>query len=172
METREFLGSIPFFAGVLSGPELDALAAAARYVEFDQGATILRERDIGDSMFAVLDGTVTVSIHDSGRDRLVATLRAGDLFGEMSLLTGAPRAATVAAQTPVVAVEIGRDAIAPLLTAEPALFDRFAAMLEKRQVELDKLYGQGLWFFYGPPRVNLATVIRTYFGGLPNRDLV
>jgi CRP-like cAMP-binding protein len=171
VETREFLGSIPFFAGVLSGAELDALAAAARQVKFDQGAAIIRERDIGDSMFAIMEGTVTVSIHDGGKDRLVATLRAGDLVGEMSLLTGAPRAATVAAKSPVVAVEIGRDALAPLLTAEPALFDRFAAMLEKRQIELDKLYGQGLWFFYGPPRANLAHIIRTYFAGLPKRDL-
>jgi CRP-like cAMP-binding protein len=169
VETREFLASIPFFTEVLNGTELDALAAAARRVEFDQGATIIRERDAGDSMFAIVQGTITVSIHDSGKDRLVATLHAGDLVGEMSLLTGAPRAATVAAQSPVVAVEIGRDAIAPLLTAEPALFDRFAAMLEKRQIELDKLYGQGLWLFYGPPRANLAHIIRTYFGGLPSR---
>jgi CRP-like cAMP-binding protein len=171
VESREFLGSIPFFAGVLSGPELDKLAAGARRVDFDQGTTILREGDGGDSMFAIAEGSVTVSIHDSGKDRLVATLRAGDLFGEMSLLTGAPRAATVAAQSPVVAIEIGRDAIAPLLTAEPALFDRFATMLEKRQVELDKLYGQGLWLFYGPPRANLAHIIRTYFAGLPKSAL-
>lgn len=171
MDTREFLGTVPFFAGVLNGTELDALAAAARHVEFDQGSALIRERDLGDSMFAIMQGTVTVSIHDSGKDRLVATLHAGDLVGEMSLLTGAPRAATVAAQSPVVAVEIGRGAIEPLLTAEPALFDRFAAMLEKRQVELDKLYGKGMWFFYGPPRANLAQVIRTYFAGLPKRDL-
>ena len=171
METREFLGSIPFFAEVLSGAELDALAAAARRVEFDRGTNLIEERDLGESMFVIVQGTVTVSIRDSGKDRQAATLRAGDLVGEMSLLTGAPRAATVAAQSPVVAIEIGRDAIAPLLTAEPALFDRFAAMLEKRQIELDKLYGQGLWFFYGPPRANLAHIIRTYFAGLPNRGL-
>jgi CRP-like cAMP-binding protein len=167
MEAREFLGSIPFFAEVLNPAELDALAAAARRVDFDQGTTIIRERDVGDSMFAILQGTVTVSIRDSGKDRLVATLHAGDLVGEMSLLTGSPRAATVAAQSPVAAIEIGREAIAPLLSAEPALFDRFAAMLEKRQVELDKLYGQGLWLFYGPPRANLAHIIRSYFAGLP-----
>ena len=171
METREFLGSVPFFAEVLSGAELDALAAGTRYVEFDQGSNLIRERDIGDSMYVIAQGTVAVSIHDSGKDRSVATLRAGDLVGEMSLLTGAPRAATVTAQAPVVAIEIGRSAIEPLLTAEPALFDRFAAMLEKRQIELDKLYGAGLWLFYGPPRANLATVIRTYFAGLPNRKL-
>jgi CRP-like cAMP-binding protein len=114
-----------------------------------------------------MEGTVTVTIRDSGKDRQVATLQAGDLFGEMSLLTGAPRAATVTAASPVVALEIDKTSIARLLRAEPALFDRFATMLEKRQKELDKLYGQGLWLFYGPPRANLASLIRTYFADLP-----
>jgi signal-transduction protein with cAMP-binding, CBS, and nucleotidyltransferase domain len=167
MEAREFLGSVPFFAEVLSGAELDSLAAAARPVRFDRGAQLIAERDLGDSMFLITEGTVTVSVRNSGKDREVATLQAGELIGEMSLLTGAPRAATVTARAAVAALEIDKAAIAPLLRAEPALFDRFAAMLEKRQRELDKVYGQGLWFFYGPPRANLAAVIRTYFADLP-----
>jgi CRP-like cAMP-binding protein len=167
MEPREFLGSVPFFAEVLSGAELDALAAAARPVTFDRGAQLITEHDLGDSMYLIMEGTVTVTVRESGKDRQVATLKAGELIGEMSLLTGAPRAATVTAASPVAALEIGKAAIAPLLRAEPALFDRFASMLEKRQRELDKIYGQGLWLFYGPPRANLAAVIRTYFADLP-----
>ena len=167
MEAREFLGSVPFFAEVLSGAELDALAAAARPIKVDKGAQLITEHDLGDSMFVIMEGSVAVSIHDKGEDRHVATLQPGQVIGEMSLLTGAPRAATVAALSPMVVLEIGKAAIAPLLRAEPALFDRFAVMLEQRQKELDKLYGQGLWRFFGPPRANLAAVIRTYFADLP-----
>jgi CRP-like cAMP-binding protein len=167
MEAREFLGSVPFFAEVLSDAELDALAAAARPIRFDKDSNLITEHDLGDSMFVIMEGTVAVTIRDSGKDRQVATLQDGDLFGEMSLLTGAPRSATVTATSPVVALEIDKTSIARLLRAEPALFDRFATMLEKRQKELDKLYGQGLWLFYGPPRANLASVIRTYFADLP-----
>ena len=164
MDARSFLGSVPFFAEALSSDQLDALAGGARGIEFDRGATIIRQHDAGDSLFVVMQGSVTVSIRDAGMDRLVATLRGGDIFGEMSLLTGAPRAATVVAQTPVVALEISRSAMRPLLDAEPSLSDRFVAMLEKRRVELDRLYGPGLWPFYGRPRRALASSIRAYFG--------
>lgn len=169
VDTREFLGSIPFFAEILSPPELDALASAARVVEFGRASTLIGEGDPSDTMYVLMQGSVSVCIDDKGKDRVVATLPAGEIVGEMSLLTGAPRAATVAAEEPVLAIEIDRSAIRPLLLAEPALFDRFAAMLEKRQTELDKIYGSGLWSLYGPPRANLATVIRSYFADLPDR---
>jgi len=164
LDARSFLGSVPFFAEVLTADEFDALTAGTRGVEFDRGVAIIRERAAGDSLFIVMQGSVTVSIRDAGMDRLVATLRAGDIFGEMSLLTGAPRAATVVAQTPVVALEIDRSAMRPLLDAEPSLSERFAEMLERRRVELDRLYGPGLWPFLGRQGRDLASTIRSYFG--------
>jgi CRP-like cAMP-binding protein len=164
VDARSFLASVPFFAEALTADELDTLAAGARGVEFDRGATIIRERDAGDSLFVVVQGSVTVSIRDAGMERSVATLRAGDIFGEMSLLTGSPRAATVIAQTPVVALKIDRSAMSPLLDAEPALSERFAAMLEKRRIELDRLYGPGLWPFSGRQGRDLASIIRSCFG--------
>lgn len=169
MDARQIIATVPFFAEVLSTAELDALAAAARRIDIDRGTMLIRERDPKDSMFVIVSGTLSVSIRDAGTERSVATLRAGDIVGEMALLTGAPRAATVTAQAPVVALEIDRSAIQPLLDAEPALFDRFAAMLEKRQTELDELYGPGMWPFYGPRRANLASIVRSYFSGLPRR---
>jgi CRP-like cAMP-binding protein len=168
VNARAFLGSTPFFADILTPPELDALASAVSIVEFESGSPLIGEGDPSDTMYVLMQGAVSVSITDKGKERSVATLRVGEIVGEMSLLTGAPRAATVAAEEPVVAIEIDRSAIRPLLMAEPALFDRFAAMLEKRQTELDKLYGSGLWSLYGPPRTNLAKTIRTYFAGLPD----
>jgi len=169
VDARELLGSIPFYAEILNASELDVLASATRVVEFDEGSTLIGEGDPSDTMYVLAQGSVSVSVNNKGEDRLVATLRAGEIVGEMSLLTGAPRAASVVANEPVIAIEIDRSAMRPLFQAEPALFDRFAAMLEKRQNELDKLYGSGLWSLYGQPRANLATVIRTYFAGLPDR---
>lgn len=169
MDAREFLGSVPFFAEILRPAELDALASAASVIEFDRGSPLIGEGDPSDTMYVLMQGSVSVRVADKGTNRLVATLHAGEIVGEMSLLTGAPRAATVVAEEPVVAIEIDRSAIRPLFEAEPLLFDRFAVMLEQRQTELDRLYGTGLWPLYGPPRANLATVIRTYFSGLPDR---
>jgi CRP-like cAMP-binding protein len=169
VDAREVLGSVPFFAEVLSAAELDALASATRVIEFDEGSPVIGEGDPSDTMYVLAQGSVSVSIKKKGEDRLVATLHAGEIVGEMSLLTGAPRAATVVANEPVVTIEIDRSALRPLFKAEPALFDRFAAMLEKRQSELDKLYSSRFWAHYSPPRANLATVIRTYFADLPDR---
>jgi CRP-like cAMP-binding protein len=159
----EFLRSVPFFTDVLSPSALTTLAEAAQSVEFDRGADIIRQGDEEGPMYVIVKGSVTVSIRDGGRDRSVATLREGDIVGEMSLLTGIPRAATVTAQSPVATLEIKRSDIQPLLVAEPSLFDRFAETLVKRQMELDELYGPGIWPFSGRKRDDLAIVIRTYF---------
>jgi CRP-like cAMP-binding protein len=159
----EFLRSVPFFTDVLSPSTLKTLADAAQPVEFDRGVSIIRQGDKEGPMYVIVKGSVTVSIRDGGRDRSVATLHEGDIVGEMSLLAGIPRAATVTAQSPVAALEIKRSDIQPLLVAEPNLFDRFADTLVKRQLELDELYGPGVWPFSGRKRDDLSIVIRTYF---------
>ena len=167
MDTREVLGSIPFFAEVLAPAELDALADNAYELTAGPGATIIREGDVGSSMVVVTDGEVTVSIAKEDGKRDIATLGKGDFIGEMSLLTGAPRAATVTAVTPVTALDIDRSAIQPLLTDNPKLFDRFAEVLEERRTALDKLHGPGAWPFSEPRHNDLAIVIRTYFSAPP-----
>ena len=163
MNTREFLATVPFFADALDASELDALATRTKRSEFDRGAVIVREHDLGDSLFAILHGTTEVSTRSGRAATHVATLRAGDIFGEMSLLTGARRSATVTAVTPVVALDIGRSAFEPLLAASPALFDRFAAMLDERRAELDRIHGDGFWNLYGLPRDQIAPAIRSFF---------
>lgn len=167
MNAREVLGSIPFFAEVLSAGELDSLADNAYELTAGSGTTIIREGDVGSSMIVVVDGAVSVSVADENGKRDIATLGKGDFVGEMSLLTGAPRTATVTAEAPVTALEIDRAAIQPLLAGNPGLFDRFAELLEKRRAELDKAHGPGGWPFSEPRHSDLAVVIRTYFMAPP-----
>jgi CRP-like cAMP-binding protein len=163
MDTREFLATVPFFAEALDAGELDALARDTRQSEFDRGAVIVREHDLGDSMFAILRGTAEVSTRSGRSSNHVATLRDGDIFGEMSLLTGARRSATVTAVTPVVALEIAHLALEPLLAASFTLYDRFAEMLDLRRIELDRIHGDGFWNLYGLPRDQIAPAIRSFF---------
>jgi CRP-like cAMP-binding protein len=165
MNTREFLGTIPFFAEVLDAKQLDALAAGASRREFERGQTLIREDDLGESMFALIGGAAEVTVHDAGKERHVATVNAGQIVGEMSLLTGARRSATVVATTPLVALEIPKAALQPILDASPALIEHFAEMLEKRQGELDRLYGAGFWSLFGLPRDELTLVMRSFFSG-------
>lgn len=167
MDAREILGSIPFFSEVLNGTELDTLADNAYELTAGPGTAIIRESDVGSSMIVIVDGSVAVSISDENGRSDIATLGKGDFVGEMSLMTGAPRAATVTAETPVVALEIDRSAIRPLLADNPALFDRFAEVLENRRAMLDEIHGPGKWPFSKPRHDDLAIVIRTYFTSPP-----
>lgn len=163
MDAREVLQSVPFFSEVLGSDELDALAANAYELTGEPGATLIRQGDVGSSLIIVVNGTVTVTVGDTAKDRRIATLGVGEIVGEMSLLTGAPRTATVTADGAITALEIDRSAMQPLLARNPDLFDRFADVLEKRRAELDKIYGSGVWPFSEPAHSDLAIVIRTYF---------
>jgi CRP-like cAMP-binding protein len=115
-------------------------------------------------MFVLVTGEADVTVPHSARTTPVAILKAGDIFGEMSLMTGAPRSATVTARTPVAAVEIAKSALAPLIEASPKLADRFAAILKKRKAELDRIYEGPRWKL--PPNLALAGLIRGYMGGI------
>lgn len=162
MNARDILAGVPFFAEALDDAQLDALAESAREVGFDRGSTLMREGEPGDSLLVIMSGTVNVSV--AGRPQTVATLGEGDIVGEMSLLTGAPRSATVAALRPVVALEIGRDDLEPLLIMSPSLFERFAAVAEKRRAELDRIYGPKLTELYLTSQAQLAGAMRAFFG--------
>jgi CRP-like cAMP-binding protein len=164
MDTGEFLRTVPFFAEVLDPAELDALAAGARQLGFDAGTTVIREHDAGSSMFVVTKGTLAVTIADGDRERSVASLTAGKIFGEISLLTGLPRLGTVTAEDRVEAIEITKAMMQPILAASPRLYDRLAAMLQKRQGDLDQILDPGFWTRYGRSRENLAKVMRRHFG--------
>jgi CRP-like cAMP-binding protein len=71
--------------------------------------------------------------------RTVAVLASGDIVGEMSLMTGAPRTATVTALTPLRVLEIPKARMEALLADSPDLLERFGSVLAKRQSQLKEL---------------------------------
>ena len=90
-------------------------------------------------MFLLVKGHVDVSIAREGQYVTVATLNAGDCLGEMCVLTGEKRSATVTARDEVAAIEITKDALAQLLAAHPALLNGLTDVLVKRQLANEKL---------------------------------
>lgn len=136
MDVRGILNSTSFFDVVLDAEQLDALAKSVKVVQFGKRDVLVRERDLGASMFAIVEGKVTVSVHTPSGDKAVATLGPGEVVGEMSLITGERRSATVTAAGKVTAIEIAKEALAPILAAEPKLVQRFATLIEQRQGEL------------------------------------
>jgi CRP-like cAMP-binding protein len=161
MRPRDILQSTPFFAEVLTDAELDMLAARARFLAFPKGATPIEEDAPGTSMFVIAKGRVNVAVDSDPKP--IATLGAGDIVGEMSLLTGARRSATVIAIEPVEVLEVNKEAFAHVLHHSPTLVGRFVEMLLRRQRELDRIAGGSAWGMMRPHREELETVIRMFF---------
>lgn len=115
------LGDVPLFAG-LPAAALDRLAAESRRRRFPRGQILCHEGDPGDALLVLEAGRVAVSrFAAGGREVVLAAVEAPAAFGELALIDGAPRSATVTAQTPVVVRVLGRDAVAALLAREPTV---------------------------------------------------
>jgi len=132
----EVVGRTPIWS-MLTQQELGALAARARRVVYCPGEPIVRQGDEGSSMFIILRGAVSVVLGDAhGHSQQVATIGAGGYFGEMSLLTGDPRTATVMAVAEVECVELQKDSVSEILRQRPDLVNEITAILEKHLLEL------------------------------------
>jgi len=108
------LSEVPLFAR-LPVAEREAVAAAGERLTFAPGATLVLQGAQGDRFYALLDGQVSVHVEaESGLSRQVATLSAGDCFGEAALLGEGVRLATVRAETPVTVLSLGREAFSRL----------------------------------------------------------
>src|SRR4051795_6974580 len=107
-ETARLLERTPMFAG-LSAAELEELAKVAVPRTYEPGQVIFREGDDGDTCFVVRTGAVKITREHGGRTIALAELRAGDMFGELSMFGGEVRSATAQAleQTHAVALLAG-----------------------------------------------------------------
>jgi len=92
----ERLAGVDLFKG-LARKELRVIAGLAKALSFPEGAVVAEEGKPGGRFFLILDGEAKVTV----RGRTRRTLRAGDYFGEISLIDGEPRSATIMAATPL-----------------------------------------------------------------------
>jgi CRP-like cAMP-binding protein/small-conductance mechanosensitive channel len=127
LETVEILS-------VLTPEERHELAETITEVSFAPGETILKEGDAGDSLFMVKHGRVRVLLaRANGLSEQIAVLGPGQIFGEMSLLTGEPRSATVVAAEQTDCLVLGKADLLRLLERRPALAAEISAVVAARQ---------------------------------------
>src|SRR5437667_5236977 len=138
----EFLKKVRLF-GELSAPSLAKLGACLKTAEFPPNEVIVREGAPGVSMYIVKSGLVEVRKKDptTGIDFLVAQLSEGAAVGEMSLLTGKPRSATVSTVQSTVVFTLTRADFRNLLTQHPEISLGLARILAERLEDATKQVG-------------------------------
>lgn len=91
--------------------ELESLSRAFEAIEVASGSVVIREGEIGDSLFIVATGELDVLVATGDQDVVVSDLGPGEAFGEISLIDKEPRSATVRARAPSVLYVLTHDAL-------------------------------------------------------------
>jgi len=124
------------FLAILDAEALRSLAEHAQKRVYLPGERVGRENEPGDELFVVLEGEADVVITTGDRTTPVAALKKGQFFGEMSLLTGAPRSATVQARSQLTVTVIGKQAMSQIISSSPGLAEQFGTILASRKSAL------------------------------------
>lgn len=116
-------GETVLFRG-LNRSETDELLAYFETLEFPQAGVVFRMGEVGDRMFVLVEGEITIGLRIDGQSELhrLSTITPGIVFGEMALIDEMPRSAEAICQTPVVLKSLSKDAFERMRSAAPHLF--------------------------------------------------
>ena len=112
-----------------------ALAAQLEMRQVRAGQHIVEQGADGSSLYVIAEGLLEVRVRfdENDEERAVAKVGPGEFFGEMSLLTGAPRSASIVALTDAVIYKIEKIHLEPLLKARPRIAETLVDLLSQRQ---------------------------------------
>ena len=138
LDSNELLRKVPFFHDM---PDFDFAQVAAQLVQrtIPAGKSIIRQGEKGETLYLISRGVVRVSRKANGEDHDLATLIAGDFFGEMALLRGTPRTATCRAVSPTAVYELRRKDFDDVCRSCPGIQSALEKADKERREELDKL---------------------------------
>lgn len=133
---QRLLGRVSLFRE-LNESDLSDLAGRMTQRIFAPGQKLISVGDQGQSMFVLGEGLVSVHVQGEEKELDVATLMPGDFFGEMSMLTGEPRSASIIAVTETMVFEIDKDDLLPLLESNPDAADILSVAAAERRLASD-----------------------------------
>lgn len=126
----------------LDEDEFLSIAEHLVHAPFAEGSTITRQGSVAHRLYILIAGEVEILLEDKGQRRTLAIVRAGEpnsFFGEMGLLTGEPRSASILARTDVECYELNKTAFESILKARPAIAEDIARLMASRQVQLEAM---------------------------------
>ena len=128
----DILKAVPLF-GTLDDAQLDRVAGLSAEVRYARDQIILQQDEPGDALYILIEGRVKVVLYgEDGREVILSTLRDGDFFGEMALIDGGPRSASVVAVEESRLVRIRREPFLGLLREHPELCLRILESTTRR----------------------------------------
>lgn len=138
LDPHELISSVPFLHEI-PGDEINLLIDSLEELHLPSDKIILHEGAVEQSMYFILRGVVRVIKHLDDRDVPIATLIAGDYFGEMALLFDRPRVATCKAVTPCLLYALHKDKFMAIMSKYPDVLDTMIREAEKRHSELKNI---------------------------------
>ncbi len=141
MTGSEFLAKVPVF-GVLDDAAREDLARALKPARFRKDAVLFSREDPGSALYMIVRGKVKVVLYgSSGREVILTILKDGDFVGEMSLLDGKPRSASVVALQDSDALVLERADFVRFIEGRPSVFFAILGEMSRRLREADQKIG-------------------------------
>jgi CRP-like cAMP-binding protein len=148
------------------------IAEQLEEVRYASGELIIREGEAGDSFFIIDQGEVDVFVNSpSGNRKSLATLSVGDFFGEIALLTGERRTASVQSTLDVRVFRLKKDSFKSVLETRPDILDEISSVLSRRKDQLVSLLsestgasGESMSMNPEQAKSKILGRIRSYFG--------
>jgi CRP/FNR family transcriptional regulator, cyclic AMP receptor protein len=141
MDRASLIRHMPLFES-LAEDEVGALASRLEERDVESGTAVFKAGDEGSTLFLIQDGVVEISTGEGKQKTVLASLYAGQFFGELSLLDGAPRAATATAMKSCKLQALDRDDFLAFLTSKPEAATKILAEMAERLRQTNALFSQ------------------------------
>jgi CRP-like cAMP-binding protein len=143
----------------LADIELGKIARLLKELKFSENDLIFSQGDPGDALYIVLHGRVRIASKDNfGRERVLAFYGPGEFFGDMAVLTGAPRSATASASTDVRLLQLRKDDFDVLVSTNVSIMRAMMRVMMERQAALNTRLTQEVGATHGDVRGQVTVV--------------
>jgi small-conductance mechanosensitive channel/CRP-like cAMP-binding protein len=157
------------FLTPLTEEELNSLARGVKLENYASKEVIIKQGEPGDSFYIIENGEAAVRFtDDKGEISTIKTLTSSTFFGELSLLTGSNRTATVIAITDCQLIKINTDTFKSIIMSNPAVTEKISHIITSRQIELDRNMRErdvdSLYNEIDERSTNLLSRMKNFFG--------